>query len=108
MPEQTLPPPPVSGADPSRPALGSAGRRHAYWVANIRVVASLLVVWAAVSFGCGILLAKPLNHVHLPGSGFPLGFWFAQQGSIYVFVVLIFVYVWIMNRLDRKFGVREA
>ncbi|HUF77010.1 MAG TPA: DUF4212 domain-containing protein, partial [Longimicrobiales bacterium] len=55
----------------------------------------------------GILLAEPLNAVRLPGTGFPLGFWFAQQGSIYVFVILIFVYVRLMNRLDREFEVDE-
>lgn len=78
-----------------------------YWNANIRAVTALLLVWAAVSFGAGILFADWLNQFRLPGSGFPLGFWFAQQGSIYTFVVLIFVYVWIMRRLDRKFGVEE-
>ena len=92
----------------TQPKPGTNERRRAYWRANIRVVGALLIVWAAVSFGCGILFAKPLNTIRLPGSGFPLGFWFAQQGSIYVFVALIFVYVWIMNRLDRKFGVREG
>ena len=81
---------------------------QAYWHANIRAVILLLLVWAAVSFGFGILLADWLNQFRLPGSGFPLGFWFAQQGSIYTFVVLIFVYVWIMRRLDRKFGVEEG
>ena len=80
---------------------------RAYWTANILAVLALLCVWALVSFGCGILFAEQLNRFKLPGSGFPLGFWFAQQGSIYVFVVLIFVYVWIMRRLDRKYGVDE-
>ena len=92
---------------PQRPAARSPNAR-AYWHANIRAVILLLLVWAAVSFGFGILLADWLNQFRLPGSGFPLGFWFAQQGSIYTFVVLIFVYVWIMRRLDRKFGVEEA
>ncbi len=81
---------------------------RAYWIANLRVVAALLIVWALVSFGCGILIADRLNQFRLPGSGFPLGFWFAQQGSIYTFVALIFVYVRIMRRLDRKFGVDEG
>ena len=81
--------------------------RNAYWVRNVRYVTGLLVVWFGVSYGLGILLVEPLNRIRLPGSGFKLGFWFAQQGSIYVFVVLIFVYVRLMNRLDREFGVSE-
>ncbi|MBC23720.1 MAG: hypothetical protein CMJ32_07375 [Phycisphaerae bacterium] len=68
----------------------------------------LLSIWAFVSFGCGILLAPWLNNFTLPGTMYPLGFWFAQQGSIYIFVILIFVYVLLMNRLDRKYGVKEA
>ncbi len=82
-------------------------RQQAYWRANLRLLLGLLVVWAGVSYGCGILWVDQLNQVRIPGTGFPLGFWFAQQGSIYVFVALIFVYVWRMNRLDRQFGVRE-
>jgi len=82
--------------------------RHAeYWRRNIRYVAILMGIWFLVSYVFGILLAEPLNAVRLPGTGFPLGFWFAQQGSIYVFVVLIFVYVRLMNRLDRDFEVDE-
>ena len=81
--------------------------RQAYWRANLRVMLLLLAIWFAVSYGCGILLAEPLNRIRIPGTGFKLGFWFAQQGSIYVFVVLIFVYVRWMNRLDKKFGVSE-
>ena len=82
--------------------------RHAeYWRRNIRYVGLLLGIWFLVSYVFGILLAEPLNAVRLPGTGFPLGFWFAQQGSIYVFVVLIFVYVRLMNRLDREFEVDE-
>ena len=80
---------------------------HSYWRANLRLLLSLLVVWFIVSYGFGILLVDLLNQIRIPGTGFPLGFWFAQQGSIYVFVVLIFVYVWRMNRLDREFGVAE-
>lgn len=81
--------------------------RNSYWRANVRLVVTLLVIWFAVSYGCGILFAEPLNAYRLPGTGFPLGFWFAQQGSIYVFVVLIFVYAWRMNRVDRDHGVSE-
>ena len=76
-----------------------------YWKANVRLVLSLLAVWFAVSYGAGILLADWLDQFRL--FGFKLGFWFAQQGSIYVFVALIFVYVWRMNRLDREHDVYE-
>ena len=65
------------------------------------------MIWFLVSYGCGILFVDALNQIRIPGTGFKLGFWFAQQGSIYVFVVLIFVYVWRMNRLDREHGVQE-
>ena len=76
---------------------------RSYWRRNVRIVLSLLVVWFAVSYGAGILFVEQLNAVRLPGTGFPLGFWFAQQGAIYVFVLLIFVYVLLLNRLDREF-----
>ena len=78
-----------------------------YWQRNVRYVGILLAVWFAVSYGFGIILVEPLNRIRIPGTGFPLGFWFAQQGSIYVFVVLIFVYVFLMNRLDREYGLGE-
>ena len=78
-----------------------------YWRANLTYVGALMVVWFVISYGAGILFVEPLNNFRLPGTGFPLGFWFAQQGAIYVFVVLIFVYVYLMNRLDREFGVDE-
>jgi putative solute:sodium symporter small subunit len=81
--------------------------RVSYFRANVTLIAILLVIWAIVSFGCGILLAPWLNQVKLPGTEYPLGFWFAQQGSIYVFVILIFVYVVAMNRLDRRYGFAE-
>ena len=81
--------------------------RKAYWSRNVRYVSVLLFVWFTVSYGFGILLADTLNAVRIPGTGFPLGFWFAQQGSIYVFVVLIFVYVGLMNRLDRAYALDE-
>ncbi|WP_019589726.1 MULTISPECIES: DUF4212 domain-containing protein [unclassified Thioalkalivibrio] len=79
--------------------------REAYWKANLRLLAICLGIWFFVSFVLGILLAAPLNNFHL--GGYPLGFWFAQQGSIYTFIVLIFVYAWRMNVLDRKFNVDE-
>ena len=77
--------------------------RHAYWRANLRVMAILLTIWFVVSYGLGILFVEPLNRFHV--GGFPVGFWFAQQGSIYVFVVLIFVYARWMDRIDARFGV---
>ena len=89
---------------PPDPRTGSS---RSYWRKNLTYVSALLVVWFGISYGAGILLVEPLNRFRLPGTGFPLGFWFAQQGSIYVFVGLIFVYVYLMNRLDREFGVGE-
>ncbi len=77
----------------------------AYWKENLRLMLWLLVIWFAVSFGCGVLFVDQLNTIN--AFGFPLGFWFAQQGSIYVFVLEIFFYVWKMNRLDRKYNVHE-
>lgn len=76
-----------------------------YWKKNLTYVGILLAVWFSVSFLFGIIIAEPLNSVKI--GGFKLGFWFAQQGSMYVFVVLIFVYVWLMSRLDREFDVDE-
>ena len=83
-------------------------RQRAYWRTNVRYVLLLLVVWFVVSYGCGILLVEPLNAYRIPGTGYPVGFWFAQQGSIYVFVALIFLYVWLMNRLDRAYDLDEG
>lgn len=74
-----------------------------YWRANLRLMAVLLVVWFAVSYGCGILLVETLNRFSV--GGFPLGFWFSHQGAIYVFVLLILIYVLRMDRLDRHYGV---
>ena len=80
-------------------------RRKAYWRANLRILAILMSIWFTVSFGCGILFVDQLNQIKL--GGFRFGFWMAQQGSIYVFLVLIFVYVRFMNKLDRKFKFEE-
>jgi putative solute:sodium symporter small subunit len=80
-------------------------RMQAYWRANIRYVGILLSIWFAASYGCGILFVEQLNAIKV--GGFKLGFWFAQQGSIYIFVVLIFAYVYLMNRLDRRYDVDE-
>ena len=78
---------------------------RAYWKATLRYLVILLTIWFLVSYGAGILFKDYLNTIKI--GGFQLGFWFAQQGSIFVFVALIFVYVYLMNRLDRKFGYRE-
>lgn len=78
-----------------------------YWKRNLRILFSLLAIWWLVSFGAGIIWADSLDSIIIPGTGFKLGFWFAQQGSIYVFVALIFIYSWLMNRLDREFDVHE-
>lgn len=88
-------PPPATTADLARQ----------YWKINLRYLAVLLGVWFVVSFGCGILFVDFLNQFRIGHA--KLGFWFAQQGSIYVFVVLIGLYVFLMNRLDRRFGFRE-
>ena len=79
--------------------------RAAYWRANLRLLGGCLLVWALVSFGFGILLRESLDQFSL--GGYPLGFWFATQGSIYCFVALIFFYARRMNRLDKAFGVQE-
>ena len=80
-------------------------KKRTYWQDNLRLVGACLAIWFAVSFGCGILLVDVLNTVRF--GGFQLGFWFAQQGSIYVFVVLIFVYAWRMKAIDKRHGVDE-
>ena len=82
-----------------------AQQRQDYWRENLKIMAVLLTIWALVSFGAGIVFVEPLNSVSF--LGVPLGFWFAQQGSIYVFVALIFVYAALMNRLDKEFDVGE-
>ena len=80
-------------------------KAKAYWKENIRYVIILLVIWFTVSYGAGIIFKDALNNIRI--GGFKLGFWFAQQGSIYVFVILIFVYVRLMNKLDKKYGYDE-
>ena len=80
-------------------------RKKAYWKANLRYVFVLLTIWFLVSYGAGILFKEQLDTIKL--GGFKLGFWFAQQGSMYVFVILIFVYVYLMNKLDKKYGYDE-
>jgi putative solute:sodium symporter small subunit len=78
---------------------------NAYWSANLRIIGWSLVIWALVSFGFGILLRPLLSGIAVGGTD--LGFWFAQQGSIIVFLILIFNYAWQMNRIDRAHGVDE-
>ena len=80
-------------------------KKRSYWQDNLRVVGLCLAIWFLVSFGFGILLVDVLDRVEI--GGFRLGFWFAQQGSIYVFVVLIFFYAWRMSAVDRAHGVDE-
>jgi putative solute:sodium symporter small subunit len=82
-----------------------AQQRQEYWRKNLRLMAILLAIWALVSFGAGILFVEPLNNVEV--LGYPLGFWFAQQGSIITFVVLIAIYVWRMDKLDAEYGIDE-
>lgn len=83
----------------------SNSRAQEYWKANIRLVAILLAIWFIVSYLFGIILVDQLNNIQI--GGYKLGFWFAQQGSIYTFLVLIFFYASRMNALDRKFDVHE-
>ncbi len=78
---------------------------HAYWKHNLRYIAILLIIWFSVSYLCGIVFADRLDGIRM--FGFPLGFWFANQGAEITFCVLIVVYVYLMNRLDRKFNVFE-
>ncbi|WP_411767448.1 DUF4212 domain-containing protein [Winogradskyella sp. A3E31] len=85
--------------------MSNTNNAKAYWKENIRYVLILLSIWFAVSYGAGILFKDALNTIKI--AGFKLGFWFAQQGAMYVFVILIFVYVRLMNKLDKKYGYDE-
>ncbi len=78
---------------------------QAYWKATIRLLTKILIIWFVMSYGAGILFAPLLNNFSL--GGYPLGFWFAHQGSMYIFVILIFYYAKKMNDLDRRFDVHE-
>ena len=80
-------------------------KNNEYWKSNLKIVFSLLVVWFVASFGFGIIFSNDLDQIRL--GGFKLGFWFAQQGSIYIFVLIIFAYVWLMKRLDKKLSEEE-
>ncbi len=79
-----------------------SGLARRYWHRNIILMTSLLAIWAFVGLGCGVLFAGWLNQFNLPGTGYPLGFWFAQQGSIVVFVLLVLTYATVMNRIDQR------
>ncbi len=85
--------------------MSNNGNGEAYWKANVRLMIILLVIWALVSFGFGILLRPLVSGIAIGGTD--LGFWFAQQGSILVFLVLIFFYAFRMNKMDREYGVDE-
>ncbi len=85
--------------------MSTANNATEYWKANVRLLTGILVVWAVVSYGFGIVLVEPLNNISV--GGYKLGFWFAQQGSLYIFVILIFFYAWRMNKLDRDFDFHE-
>lgn len=82
-----------------------ATTKKAYWRENIKYLIILLIIWFLVSFGCGILFVDTLNQIQI--GGFKLGFWFAQQGAIYSFLVLILAYIILMNRLDKKYNLNE-
>ena len=79
--------------------------RNDYWNKNLNYLKVLLLIWFMVSFGAGIIFKDLLNTISI--GGFPLGFWFAQQGSVYVFVILIFIYVYLMNKLDKSYGYED-
>ncbi len=85
--------------------MSQSDENNAYWDANVRLILISLVVWAVVSFGFGIILRPMLSGI--PVGGTDLGFWFAQQGSIIIFLILIFFYAWRMNKLDQQHGVDE-
>ncbi|SFW11942.1 putative solute:sodium symporter small subunit [Sinomicrobium oceani] len=80
----------------------SQQKAKAYWKENLKYLSILLVIWFLVSYGAGILFKDLLNTIRI--GGFELGFWFAQQGALYVFIILIFVYIRLMNKLDKKYG----
>ncbi len=91
--------------EPRTDKVGKPADHRAYWRANLRLIGVLLTIWALVSYVFGILLVDQLNAWKI--GDLPLGFWIAQQGAIYVFVLLIFIYAWRMDKLDRKHGVDE-
>ncbi len=89
-----------------RNSKASSASSNAYWAANVRIIIICLIIWTIASYGFGILLRPMLSGIAIGGTD--LGFWFAQQGSILVFLALIFFYAWRMNKLDREHGVDET
>jgi len=85
--------------------MADSENRKAYWRANLKLTAIMLAVWFTISYLAGIIFVEQLNAINL--GGYKLGFWFAQQGSMYGFVVIIFVYAHLMAKIDRKFGVHD-
>ena len=85
--------------------MDSPSAKERYWKRNLRYLFILLAIWFTVSFGCSVLFVDQLDKIRI--GGFHLGFWIAQQGAIYIFVIEIFVYAWLMNRVDREFDVHE-
>lgn len=85
--------------------MSGSSNGEAYWKAVLSLLTKILIIWFVVSYGAGIIFVEQLNNINL--FGYPLGFWFAQQGSIYTFIVLIFYYAKKMGELDRKFDVHE-
>lgn len=83
----------------------SRAKAREYWRKNVRLIAVLMTIWFLVSFVAAILLAEPLTNVYI--GEIPVSFWFAQQGAIITFVLLIFIYIWRMNKLDREYGVED-
>ena len=96
---------PASEASVDTPAAETTAAEGAYWRENLRLLVSLMVIWFAVSYGAGILFRDFLDQFML--GGYPLGFWFAQQGSIYVFIALIFFYVVRMKQIERKYDLDD-
>jgi putative solute:sodium symporter small subunit len=88
-----------------RQIVSSENNAKAYWSATLGLLTKVLVIWFLVSYGAGILFASVLNTIHI--GGYPVGFWFSQQGSIYVFIALIFWYAKKMGEIDRRFGMQE-
>ena len=91
--------------EPETLADDTSAAENAYWRENLRLLFGLMAIWFAVSFGAGILFRDWLDQFSL--GGYPLGFWFAQQGSIYVFIALIFYYVWRMRKIERKYDLDD-
>jgi putative solute:sodium symporter small subunit len=97
--------PPVPAPEDPSPAIATDAREDAYWRANLRLLGALMAIWFACSFGAGILLRDMLDQFSI--GGYPLGFWFAQQGSIYIFIILIFVYAVRIRAIEHTYGLDD-